>query len=147
MKRWKKRTNYIPTALLGTLSSWSHEVSHVRLSVIPWTVAHQAPPSMEFSRQEYWSGLPFPSPRDLPYPGIEPGYPTLCADALPSEPPGNHSPGHSELLLIHTTILGSQVIFFPVRQLLSEENRGLKRLDSTKDFFKRKRKKTPKSNT
>ena len=102
---------------------------------------------MGFSRQEYWNGLPFPSPRDLPYPGIEPGYPTLCADALPSEPPGNHSPGHSELLLIHTTILGSQVIFFPVRQLLSEENRGLKRLDSTKDFFKRKRKKTPKSNT
>ena len=54
----------------------------------PWTVAYQAPPSMEFSRQEYWSGLPFPSPGDLPDPGIEPGFPTLQADALPSEPPG-----------------------------------------------------------
>ena len=47
-----------------------------------------APPSMEFSRQEYWSGLPFPSPGDLPDPGIEPGSPALRADALPSEPPG-----------------------------------------------------------
>ena len=43
---------------------------------------------MGFSRQEYWSGLPFPSPEDLPHPGIEPGSPTLLADALPSEPPG-----------------------------------------------------------
>ena len=64
-------------------------LSHVRLFVTPWTVAHQAPPSMEFSRQEYWSGLPFPSPGDLPNPGIEPGSPALWADALPSEPPGN----------------------------------------------------------
>ena len=43
---------------------------------------------MDFSRQEYWSGLPFPSPRDLPYPGIEPRSPTFQADSLPSEPPG-----------------------------------------------------------
>ena len=62
---------------------------HVRLFVTPWTVAHQAPPSMEFSRQEYWSGLPFPSPGDLPNPGIEPRSPTLQADALPSEPWGS----------------------------------------------------------
>ena len=54
----------------------------------PWTVAHQAPPSMGFSRQEYWSGLPFPSPGNLPDPGIEPRSPTLQADALTSEPPG-----------------------------------------------------------
>ena len=54
----------------------------------PRTVAHQAPPSMEFSRQEYWSGLPFPSPGDLPDPGIQPRSPALWADALPSEPPG-----------------------------------------------------------
>ena len=53
----------------------------------PWTVAYQAPPSMGFSRQECWSGLPFPSPGDLPNPGIEPGSPALQADALPSEPP------------------------------------------------------------
>ena len=52
-------------------------LSRVRLFVTPWTVAHQAPPSMEFSRQEYWSGLPLPSPRDLPDPGIEPGSPAL----------------------------------------------------------------------
>ena len=51
----------------------------------PLTVAHQAPQSVGFSRQEYWSGLPFPSPRDLPNPGIEPRSPTLQADALPSE--------------------------------------------------------------
>ena len=54
----------------------------------PWTVAHQAPPSMGFSRQEYWSGLPFPSPGDLPDPGIKPRSPTLQADTLTSAPPG-----------------------------------------------------------
>ena len=64
-------------------------LSRVRLFVTPWTVAHQAPLFMGFSRQEYWSGLPFPSPGDFPNPGIEPGSPTLQADALASEPPGN----------------------------------------------------------
>ena len=64
-------------------------LSCVRLFVTPWTVAHQDPPSMEFSRQEYWSGLPFPSPEDRPYPGIEPKSAALQADALPSELPGN----------------------------------------------------------
>ena len=54
----------------------------------PWTVAYQVPPSMGFSRQEYWSGLPFPSPGDLPNPGTKPGSPALQRDALPSEPPG-----------------------------------------------------------
>ena len=54
----------------------------------PWTVARQAPLSMGFSRQESWSGLPFPSPGDLPDPGIEPRSAALQADALPSEPPG-----------------------------------------------------------
>ena len=53
--------------------------------VIPWTVACQAPLSMGFSRQEYWSGLPFPSPADLPNPGIEPRSPVLQADSLPTE--------------------------------------------------------------
>ena len=52
------------------------------------TVDCQTPLSMEFSRQEYWSGLPFPSPGDLPDPGIEPGSPTLQADPSLSEPPG-----------------------------------------------------------
>ena len=54
----------------------------------PWTAAYQAPPSMGFSRQEYLSELPFPSPEDLPDPGIKARYPTLWADALPSKPPG-----------------------------------------------------------
>ena len=53
----------------------------------PWTIAYQAPLSMGFSRLEYWSGLPFPSPGDLPDPGIEPRSPILEADALTSEPP------------------------------------------------------------
>ena len=61
-------------------------LSRVRLFVIPWTVTYQAPPSMGFSRQECWCGLPFPSPGDLPDPGIEPGSPALQADALLSEP-------------------------------------------------------------
>ena len=64
-------------------------LSCVRLFVTPWTVAHQALPSMEFSRQVYWSGLPCPPPGDLPNPGIEPEFPALRADALSSEPPGN----------------------------------------------------------
>ena len=63
-------------------------LSRVRLFVTPWTVAYQAPQSTEFSRKEYWSGLPFPSPGDLPNLGMEPGSPTLQADALLSEPPG-----------------------------------------------------------
>ena len=64
-------------------------LSRVRLFATPWTVAHQAPLSMGFSRQESWSGLPFPSPGDLPDTGIEPRSPALQADALTSEPPGN----------------------------------------------------------
>ena len=64
-------------------------LSRVLLFVTPWTVAYQAPPSMGFSRQECWSGLSFPSPGDLPDPGIEAGSPALQADALPSEAPGN----------------------------------------------------------
>ena len=63
-------------------------LSRVRLFATPWTVAYQAPPSVEFSRQEYWSGLPFPSPGDFSNPGIEPRSPALQADALPTEPPG-----------------------------------------------------------
>ena len=61
-------------------------LSRVRLFVTPWTIAYKAPLSTEFSRQEYWSGLPLPSPGDLPDPGIEPRSLTLPADALPSEP-------------------------------------------------------------
>ena len=56
--------------------------------VTSWTVAHQASLPMEFSRQEHWSGLSFPSPGILPDPGIKLGSPTLEADSLPTEPPG-----------------------------------------------------------
>ena len=63
-------------------------LSRVQLFVTLWTVAYQAPPAMGFSRQKYWSGLPFPSPGDLPDPGIKPRSPALKADALPSELPG-----------------------------------------------------------
>ena len=78
---------------LPTVGGWSSLtkvklLSRVQLFGIPWTVAYQAPLSMGFSRQGYWSGLSFPSPGDLTNPGIEPGSPTLQPDALPSEPPG-----------------------------------------------------------
>ena len=62
-------------------------LSRVRLFATPWIVAYQASPSMGFSRQEYWSGLPFPSPGDLPDPRIKPGSPALQAASLPTEPP------------------------------------------------------------
>ena len=79
-------------------------LSHVQLFSTPWTVAYKAPLSMEFSRQEYWSGLPFPSPGDLPRPRIEPGSPTLQEDALLSEPPGK--PVLREILFIFDEWLG-----------------------------------------
>ena len=60
-------------------------LSHVQLFATPWIVAHQVPLTVEFSRQEYSSGLPFPSPGDLPDPGIEPRSLALQADSLPSE--------------------------------------------------------------
>ena len=64
-------------------------LSHVQLFATLWTVAYQAPPPMGFSRQEYWSGLPFPPPWNLPDPGIKLGSPALQVNSLPSEPPGN----------------------------------------------------------
>ena len=71
---------------------FQHKMSEVTESCptlsTPWTVAQQFPPSMDFSRQEYWSALPFPSPGDLPEPRIEPRSPALQADAFLAEPPG-----------------------------------------------------------
>ena len=72
-----------------------HILSHVRLFATQWTVARQAPLSMGFPRQEYWSGLPFPSPGDLADPGIEtipPVSPALWEDSLPLEPLGKSAP-------------------------------------------------------
>ena len=75
-------------SLKGPTKVKGKSFSRVQFFATPWTVAYQAPPSMGFSKQEYWSELPFPSPGHLPDPGIEPGSPALQADALPSEPPG-----------------------------------------------------------
>ena len=81
---------------MGTLSSGSqallcYSLSHDQLFATPWTVAGQASLSMGLSMQEYWSGLPVPSPGDLPHLGIEPGPPALQADSVPSEPPGKQA--------------------------------------------------------
>ena len=70
----------------------------VQVFATPWTVAHQAPLSMRFSRQAYWSGLPCPPPGDLPNPGIKLGSPALWVDSLPAELPGNPLK-HSNFLL------------------------------------------------
>ena len=83
LKSQAGQLNFLPVYVL------SH-FSHVQLFVTPWTVAHQAPLSMRFSRQEYWGGLPFPPSGDFPDPGIKPAFPAspaLQVDSLPLEPP------------------------------------------------------------
>ena len=77
-------------------------LSRVRLFATLWTVARQAPLSMGFSRQEYWSGLPFPSPGDLPNSGIGPRSPALQTDALSSEPPTSGKGSHF-ISFVHLT--------------------------------------------
>ena len=91
-------------------------LSRVRLFATPWTVAHQAFLSMGFSRQEYWSGLPFPSPGDLPDPGIEPRSPALRADALTSEPPGKPVLNPSNLIFP-----GKQALYTGVHDCSSDQ--------------------------
>ena len=81
-------------------------LSRVQLFVTPCTLAHQAPPSMGFSRKEYWSGLPFPSPGDFPNPRIEPRSPAFQADTLTSEPPGK--PFHV-LAIVNSTAVNTEV--------------------------------------
>ena len=90
-----KRRSKLGKSMTATVSNTKNhsggsesDVAQSCLFATLWTVAYQAPPSMGFSRQEYWSGLPFPSPGDLPDPEIEPGSPSLEADTLTSEPPG-----------------------------------------------------------
>ena len=80
-------------------------------------IAYQAPLSMEFSRQEYWSGLPFPSPGNLPDPGIEPRSLTLRADSLPSEPPGKPSKVRSALRVEHSSNRFSVFMKWNTREL------------------------------
>ena len=90
-------------------------LGHVWLFLTPWTVSHQTPLSMEFSRQDYLSGLPFPSPGDLPHAGIEPRSPALQVDSLPSEPPGESWPQIRKYVTIHTQwdFPGSPVVNAP----------------------------------
>ena len=87
---WLWYCHYTKLKCICCVRKWKKvkSLSRVRLFVTPWTVAYQDPLSMGFSRQEYWRGLPFPSPGDLPDPGVEPRSPALQADSLPSEPPG-----------------------------------------------------------
>jgi len=87
-------------------------------SATPWSIAHQAPLSMGFSRQEYWSGLPFPSPGDLPNPGIKPRSPTLQADALTSEPPGKpphlpRMPSNTGIQISGPVVGEAQILIWP----------------------------------
>ena len=85
----------------------------------PWTVAHQAPLSMGFPRQEYWSELPFPSPGDLSNPGIEPASPALQADSLPTELPGKAREAVYSQQKQELELTVAQIIRF------SEQNSGL----------------------
>ena len=98
-RRWDLESD----PLLGGISEVK-SLSHVQLFATLWTVVHQAPSTMGFSRQEYWSGLPFPMSGDLPNPGIEPRSPTLQADTLTSEPPGKPLGG-----IPHLQISASQI--------------------------------------
>ena len=84
----KRRKSLKPVASIEMKVKVLATQSYPTLFMTLWTIALQAPLSLEFSRQEYWRGLPCSSPGDLPNPGIEPGSPALQADSLPSEPPG-----------------------------------------------------------
>ena len=84
-KRWQEYSELYKNGPVKAKS-----LSRVWLFATPWTVTYQAPLSMGFSRQKYWSGMPFPSPGDLPDPEIEAGFPALQVDALTSEPPGKN---------------------------------------------------------
>ena len=109
-----KALSFLPLRVILTLGlswkwKWKWSRSVVSDSATPWTVAYQAPPSMGFSRQECWSGLPFPSLGGLPDPGIRPGSPALQADGLPSEPPGKpniYGLYYVEVYSLYTTLLG-----------------------------------------
>ena len=83
---WNTLNSNVWNNIYSNFESESSSHSHVQLFTVPWTAACHAPLSMEFSRQEYWSGLPFPSPGDLPNLGTEPRSPALQADSLALEP-------------------------------------------------------------
>ena len=120
---WPRIKPRPPALKAWSLSHWTtgkvkvKSLSHVQLFATPWTAAYQATPSMAFSRQEYQSGLLFPSPVDLPNPGIKPGSPALQTDAFPSEPPGKPwTTGKS--LYFHLQIILSIKFLSPLLLLL-----------------------------
>ena len=93
-----------PEPVLCIKRTWTcYSLSRVWLSATSWMVAHQAPPSLGFSRQEYWSGLPCPSPGDLPNPGIEPGSPALQADSLSLSHQGSIKRSHNNKKPLHSS--------------------------------------------
>ena len=103
----------------------AQSLSRVQLFATPWTVTLQVPLSMGFSRQEYWSGLPFPSPGDFPSPEIKPRYSTLQADPLRSEPPGkpkNTEVGSLSLLQGNFPTQELNTSLLPYRQILYQLN-------------------------
>ena len=99
-------------------------LSHVRLFATPWTVAYQAPPSVGFFRQEYWSGLPFPSPGDHPNPGTELRSPALQVDALTSEPPRERQPSEWEKIIANQAT-DKELISKTYKQLLKLNSRAI----------------------
>ena len=101
-------------------------LSRVQLFATPWTVAYQAFPSMGFSKQEFWSGLPFPSPGDLPDPRIESGSPAMEADALTSEPPGNRRKAHVHIGTAFSVVVtknGHKAVAFLMRHTFAGGSR------------------------
>ena len=110
-------------------------LSRVRLFATSWTVAYQAPPSVGFSRQEYWSGLPFPSPGDLLDPGIEPRSP---ADTLRSEPPGKAPGKENSIRYLKKKTKNRSAIwsYKAIPGYIFEENHNLKRHTHPQCSFK-----------
>ena len=103
-------------------------------------LVHQALLSMEISRQEYWNGLPFPSPRDLPNSGIEPGSPALQADTLPSEPPGKLTK-HVYIYIFQQKVLKRETrrkkdsIFKALRRKIQQNDHSSNMINKIKAFF------------
>ena len=119
-------------------------LGRIQLFATPCTETYPAPPSMGFSSQEYWGGLPFPSPEDLPNPGIEPGFPALQADALPTEPPGKlkrrEAKGREEERHAHLNAEFQRIARRDKKGFLSDqckEIEGNNGMGKTSDLFKK----------
>ena len=116
-------------------------LSCVRLFATLWTVACQAPLSMGFPRKEYWSGLPFPSPGDLPDPGIKPRSPALEADALTSEPPGKPQTTISTNICKTFNPIAEQIVFSKAHGILTKTDHFFNHKINLNKFKRTKNKK------